>query len=255
MGYRDDDVAQNSRLELLQREMSSIELELETLRQEAQQLRHTVSRRRLRIALNRVGQWISRHPKTAVLLFVVIGTVLALVIKSRIEAQRRQERLQRVVGRNCTTTLEVNASHWARLLINGLMVGQVPQSLPICPGRYRLQLVHDRALPWQQVVRVRPGQPRLKLDVPMVPFRPSQRPRDGVVVFSTPPGALLFANGEELGHTPLLIQRAQLSKKLLLGLWSGQGTQIWSGPSRPAALWFHLGPPRAAVVPRAKANQ
>jgi len=262
MGYRDDDTALQSRRDVLQREIQPLEDRLQQLGGEADRLRQTVRRRRLRITLNRMGHWATTHPKTMVLLVLVVGITAWVMIAARLQTQRERQRLLAITGHGCKTLLQVDASHPARLSINGVAVGTVPQELPVCPGAYRLQLTHDRLLPWQRLVRVT-NQARLRFDVPMLPFDPSERPSRGVVVFSTPPGALLFANGHELGYTPLVIDDETLARPLfappfappgpiqrglLLALWSGLGRVfVWRGKPRPATLWFHLDPPAPAT--------
>jgi len=243
MGYRDDTTALEGRREVLVREIKGLEADLTRLREEGAQLRQAVRRKRLRLALARARRWMTRHPKTMVFFALVLGVVVLISVRVYQERRERRLRLEAALGKGCATRLKVDASlRGARVLVNGTEVGQVPLKVPICRGYYRVQVVHDRALPWQRVVNVG-VQPTIELQASLVPFWPHERP-NGVLVLSDPPGSIVFANGIEVGRTPVLLPPDRLDKQLHLALWSGAATtplQLWNGNYAHRGLWFHMG--------------
>lgn len=252
VGYRDDSVALASRHAILTREVQGLEQELARLRKEERELKRAAAKKRLRILLHRIGRWMRRHPKTTVFLALVLLAAGAIAVNNAIKAYHHRKLVANALGR-CDTQLEVNASHrGARVFVDNIELGPVPQKVPICRGTYRLRLVHDRTLPWQRVIEVR--QRSLSFDVPLVPWRPEQRPTGGILVLSTPPGAVLFANGTEAGLTPFFLERvpADPKKKILLGLWSEDSGSAWAGEVRRSPMiWPSLRPyaPPAEAAP------
>lgn len=249
MGYRDDTTALEGRREVLSREIKGLEADLTGLREEGDRLRQAVRRRRLRLALARARRWMTRHPKTMVFFTLVLGVVVLVAVRTYQERRERRLRMEAALGKGCSSRLKVDASFGgAHVLVNGTDVGRVPLKVPICRGYYRVQVVHDRALPWQRIVSVG-VQPTVELQASLVPFWPHERPA-GVLVFSDPPGSIVFANGAEVGRTPVLLAPDRL--KLHLALWAGAATtplQLWTGTSTPRTLWFHMGR-EAAEAPR-----
>ena len=243
MGYRDDTTALEGRREVLIREIKGQEEDLTRLREEGDRLRQAVRRKRLRLALARAGRWMARHPKTMVLLALVLGVAVLIAVRTYQERRERRLRVEAALGKGCTSQLKVDASlRSAHVLVNGTDVGRVPLEVPICRGYYRVQVVHERALPWQRVVSVG-VQPTIELEASLVPFWPHERPA-GVLVFSDPPGTIVFANGVEVGRTPVLLAPNQLGKELHLALWAGTATtplQLWKGAPTHRGLWFHMG--------------
>jgi hypothetical protein len=244
MGYRDDTTALQGRLQVLQREAKTLEAELAQLQQERDDLRQRIRRKRFRVALVRAGRWMARHPKTSVFLALVLGVTVLITVKTYQERRERRLKMEATLGKGCSTHLKVDASYGgSRVLVNGTDVGHVPLDVPICRGYYRVQVIHRRALPWQRIVNIG-VQPSVELQATLVPFYPRERP-PGVLVFSDPPGAILFADGEEAGRTPVLLQLDKIHpSELHLALWSGSVTsplQLWKGEYKPRALWFHMG--------------
>jgi hypothetical protein len=238
-----------SRHAILVREVTGLERELARLREEERELKRAAARKRLRLLLHRTGRWIRRHPKTTVLLALVLVGVGWFYVDRWIEAYHHRKLIADALGR-CDTQLEVNASHrGARVFVDNIELGPVPQKVPICPGTYRLRLVHDRTLPWQRVVKV--GQRSVSFDVPLVPWRPDQRPAGGILILSSAPGATLFVDGKEVGLTPVFLEGmpADPKKSILLGLWSEDSRAGWAGVVRRSpAIWLG-GTPLAEAAP------
>jgi PEGA domain len=246
MGYRDDTTALQSQLEILEREGAGLAKELTQLTAREETLRRTIRRKKLRIKLHRAGKWIVGHPKITAVLLIVVALVSYGFIQSYLNRRAQAQRVARLL-RACPypTTLDVRSSHNARIYISGLKVGQTPQEIDICPGSYRLQVVHDEALPWQQVVQVEAGKPR-RFNVNLVPWKPEDRPPHGLLIFSQPAGSLLFVNGQEVGRTPAFLQQTPSglrTPRLTLALAApGFEPHIWTvrrpDPGKP--IWLHM---------------
>lgn len=246
MGYRDDTTALQSQLEILEREGAGLTKELDQLTKREEALRRTIRRKKLRLKLHRVGKWVVGHPKITAAVLIIAALISYGFIQSYLTRRAHARRVARLL-QACPypTTLDVRSSHRARLYISGLKVGKTPQKLDICPGSYRLQVVHRKALPWQRVVKVEPGKSR-RLNVNLVPWSPAERPPHGVLIFSEPAGSLLFVNGREVGRTPAFLQHTPSglrAEQLTLALAApGFQPRIWTvrRPDPGKAIWLHM---------------
>ena len=247
MGYRDDTTALKSQLEILEREGAGLTRELEQLTAREEALRRTIRRKKLRIKLHRAGKWIVGHPKITAVLLIIAALISYGFIQSYLTRRAQAQRVARLL-QACPypTTLDVRSSHRAMIYISGLKVGQTPQEIDICPGSYRLQVVHRKALPWQRVVKVEAGKAR-RLNVNLVPWNPTERPPNGMLIFSQPVGSLLFVNGREEGRTPtfLLLNQPHLLDRpdLTLALVApGFEPHVWTvrRPDSGKAIWLHM---------------
>jgi hypothetical protein len=247
MGYRDDELALDNQRQILEREARAMEQELDGLRGEAEGLRRTISRKRVQLAISKLGSWMRKHPKTMVLLTVIIAIISGVWTQSTLEKHRHRRLVEARLGKGCAYRLSVEASvRGAGVLVEGLRVGKSPAEVPVCPGTYHVRVTHRKTLPWQRVVKIPDdiggGRKVLSLTVPLIPWRPSHRPRDGILVFSNPPGALLFADGDEVGRTPVFLGHRRGKGQLLLALHAhGHLTRVQRVDSKPAVLWFHMG--------------
>lgn len=250
MGYRDDIGALRARVDQLAGEVSQLETRRTELSRTVEGLRDEVRRQRPRIALLRVRRWIVRHPRTSALLLTAIVATGAVCVRRLREQWRHRERVAQILGRGCSPVLDVDSEPGAHVIVNGLELGITPYTRSICPGGYRLRLSHRGSYPWQRVVRVASGRERIKVRARLIPWRPAARPAGSMVVFSSPPGAMLFLEGKEAGRTPVLLRREQLGSKrrIRVGLAAdGYLARSWSLP-REGDLWLHL--PVIAERPR-----
>lgn len=244
MAFRDDAIALEHQRDIVQREVSALETELGKLVAEGKKLRRALARQRALLAVRRLGKWLVRHPKTTLLLALLLGLFGYCQFDRIAEERARRERLAAVVGRGCSTVLRVNASHeGAAVHVNGMRLGVVPQEVSICRGDYLLQVNHRRTLPWHRHIVVR-SQQELAFNVNLVSFKAHERPAGGVLFLSTPPAALLFVNGHEVGRTPILVPRVEIGRTdpMLLALWAeGHRAAVWRVSDRPV-VWLHLNP-------------
>lgn len=248
MTYRDDTALEEA-CDVLEGTVADLQLSLNRLVRRGEELDRDVSRARKRLVVLRFKQWIRRNPKSfVVLLLIVLFAVYASVKKTLFAQEQRSQRVA-TLGGDCKTRLLVQASHpRATALINEVKMGTVPLDVQICPGTYRLRLVHHQTLPWQVQFKVG-KQEKIEYQTKLALRGTRVIPRTGTLVLSQPPGALLFVNGREVGWTPVVVGVPSNSKaRLRIGLWRpGFRPGLWHLEPRPS-LWLHLGalPPEAA---------
>jgi hypothetical protein len=220
MGYRDDETALAARRDLLDREVATLRQEHDELSARGATLAGEVRRKRWRLRLRLTLRWMRQHPKLMFCAVLALSIVAYTQIKGALAARAHRLHVARVLGKGCTTKLRVVSQPTARLLINDLEVGKTPVTVPICPGPYRLRLVHAEMIPWQRKVSI-DGRAERKVNASLVPWHPSLRPKDGILIESRPAGALAFVDGREIGRTPLLLRASMLAQPLRPGVFRG----------------------------------
>lgn len=247
MTYRDDTALEEA-CDTLETGVAELRRQLIGLEKRGEELDRDINRARKHLILYRIKQWIRRHPKSIAALLLILLTVGWIVFKESRDAQQRRDERSATLGTGCKTRLLLFASHpRATAYVNEVKLGTVPLDVRICPGNYRLRLVHDRTFPWQVSLRVG-SQAQIEYHTQLAP-RDSLAVSSGTLFFSQPPGALLFVDGVEAGWTPVFVQEPASGKaRLRLGLWRpGYRPGVWHLEPKPSH-WLHLGPlpPEAA---------
>ncbi len=236
MTYRDE-TAMDEACDVLEGEIASLEQQLDMEQRRGEDLDRDIARARKRLVIRRIKLWITRNPKSfAVLMLLLAAAGFFGISRTLLASDQRNER-QTLMGDDCKTRLLVQASHaGAVVMINEVRMGTVPLDEQICPGTYRLRLVHDRTLPWQVLVAVK-DQAKIEYHTRLAP----RGSTTGTLVLSQPPGALLFVDGREAGWTPVFLDTPPGEAPMQLGLWRpGYRPAVWRLP-RKSALWLHLG--------------
>lgn len=214
MGYRADETALAARRDNLRGEVEAMREEHAQLTREGERLSAEVRRKRWSIRWARLRRWVRRHPKFVAVLVLVAVIAGWTQINSWRRAWARRARIEALLGTDCKTRVHVVSQPPARLFVGragfrDVELGKTPIDLKLCEKTYALRLVHRAMIPWQRQLVVR-HQRRVEINASLVSWHPSQRPRDGVLVHSTPEGALAFIDGVELGRTPLFVRGAKL---------------------------------------------
>lgn len=213
MGYRDDETALAARRDYLAGEVAALRSDHDELTRHGAELTAILRRKRWKLRLRLTLRWIRRHPKLVFCLALAVSIIGYTQINELQEARAHRRHVARVLGKNCATRLRVVSQPKAQLFIGDLQVGRTPLNVPICPGPYLVRLAHDKMIPWQRRVVV-DQRPQQRLNASLVPWNPSLRPRDGILVESRPTGALAFVEGREIGRTPLLLRESMVRRAL-----------------------------------------
>jgi hypothetical protein len=213
MGYRDDEVAFESRIEVLASESQGFRRELEALVKIGRSLRRRIARRRALDVLLRLLGWSRRHWFLNGLLLLLLGVTAFGWIQSAREDAARKAWMQEAEARGCHGTLKVEASlDDAVVFVNDQYAGAAPVELRVCPGHHVVRAVHRKTLPWRRELTM-PSVGTVTLGANLIPWNPVLRPRGGILFLSEPPEALLFVDGEEVGPTPAFVENAWLAAR------------------------------------------
>jgi formylglycine-generating enzyme required for sulfatase activity len=107
----------------------------------------------------------------------------------------------------------------AKVTIDGRLVGQTPlEEIEVAAGEHTLGLVAPRYQAHSEKLNLSGGGKRLDLKVELLPAWSE------VLIESTPPGATISVNGEELGLTPATLEILQGRHEILLTL---PGYKAW----------------------------
>jgi hypothetical protein len=242
VGYRDDEVALESRVEVIELENRALRGELEELVRTERSLRRRITRRRALNALKGIPAWAWRHKILSAILLFFLGLCVYLWGKSAAEEAARKQWLEEESVRGCQGILKVEASYDdAEVRVNDQYAGRVPVKVRICPGAHRVRVIHWRALPWQREVTM-PKAGTVTLGANLIPWNPAHRPKGGTLLVTDPSDALLFIDGVEVGWTPAFLEDQTLGskKELLVGLYARGNLPFAKKIRRSALLGFDL---------------
>jgi hypothetical protein len=252
MGYRDDLYALEARCDVLERDLQPRRAELRALDAEEQTLRREMSRRRFRIRMQRVLAWLRRHYLVTAAVVLATGIPGCLTLKTSVESFWERVHRGRALDRlGCHAVLEVRSRPAGAAVILGTRrLGTTPLRERLCPARYRVELRHPRALPWQRAVEL-PSAGPVRLEAALIPWRPSERLPGGSLFFSRPAGALVFVDGREVGRTPVFVAEAARGVREV-AVAAPDHEPVVLRPRPRSTLWFNLAPRRTADARRAR---
>ena len=240
MGFRDDHIALESRVETLTRDVAPLEGRVAELRQEERRLSGLLRKRRARLFVHRAMRLLWQHP---ILTFIAaLGAWLVIdALEERMEQQRaHQQRVDSVLGRDCDSTLEVVAStKRSRVSVNNVFIGQTPLRVPICAGSYRLQLSHSTVLPWSTIVQVPEGSTK-RVFHRQLSWHNVGSLSGRTAIFSTPENATVYAAGLEVGRTPVVLTTEPRERSFLIALSKPGFEPVIRRMSRNTQMWLHL---------------
>jgi hypothetical protein len=250
MAYRDE-LAFRTRRDELRREVEKLSERRDELVEKETSLRETLRKARLRLAGAKVVRWLKRHPVLAFFVLLIVTIVVAVRVQTMREEREKGRRIASLLGEGCDSKLSVKAQPGGTVHINGLRFGATPIERTICKrGRYLVRVIHDEAIPWQQVVTFS-GQAKLAVRADLIPRR--NRPADAMVIHSVPDNAVVFVNGVEIGLAPVMFRTSQFparqkqqkgqkgkAGRLRVGLWTPnhKGRSLSIRTARDA--WIHL---------------
>lgn len=246
MTYRDD-TALHETCDALAGEVTAMEDRLAQLVRRREELDIYIHHARRGLVIRSIRKWAADHRRAlglmVLLLSIVAGTSVAYFFTTREPPPQPVQ-----ISSDCKTRLQVDASHpGAVVSLDGRRLGAVPVDTRVCPGRYRLHLAHPQTLPWQVILRV-VRQQKIEYTTQLISRSIPRHP--GTLVFSRPPGALVFADGVEVGWTPVFVRSPATNTDLLrLGLTHpDRAPGVWQVPPREAVC-LYLGPPRPEATP------
>jgi len=246
MGYRDDELAFNTRRDLLAEEVDTfvkLRADLEARRDASKE---RLRRARFKLALLNLWGWMGRHLLFIIFCLVVISITISIKVNIITKERAHEKRLANILGHGCKSLLSVSALASGRVYLNGVRMGKTPVQRSICPGHYLVWVVGSNAIPWQRNISVGEA---AKVTLRANLISRNHRPKGAMVIHSVPDNALVFINGREVGITPVLVRdklwrrpRSGGGEKVLVGIWA---------PGRPPRaqrirfardVWFQLPP-------------
>jgi hypothetical protein len=244
MGYRDDLYALETRCQVLDQDLRPRREELRRLEARGVELAAEIRRRRWRLRLRRALGWARRHWLFTALVLLATGVPGCITAYNRVERFWMElHSARRMDALGCHAVLEVSSlPPGASVFAGSHRLGETPLRERICPGHYLIRVQHARSLPWQRTIEA-PRVGRVSLESSLIPWRPTQRPPGGSVIFSEPAGAIVFVDGKEAGRTPVFVaDGARGSRRVALA--APDHHPIVLRPRPRSALWFTLAPTR-----------